>query len=688
MTSETVTLRPLLLDLDPRKALFSISSFLAVSLTLVTCFMASLPRPWWAMLTVYVTAQPLSGAFRPKIFHRLGGVAVGALIAVAAVPNLQNAPELLVAFLAVWTGICIYFAVLDRTPRAFLFQMAAFSSAVISFPYLDDPADIFVTTAARVQEMTLGIVSVTIVHALLQPWSVVPGLCSRARSFLANTSGWTIDVLTGGDRWLTYERRRLVASDVTELGLIAIHLPRDQAGLVATRRLVHRLQERLSNLIPIASGIASRLELLRKSGATDTQLTALIGDVVTYLQEPIVSIGGMEPHLVDCCRQQSETAISLNSWQMLLTASLCDRMAEFMTTYHEACVLLSKLEQRADGAQDDLRFKGGPREPLALSRDHALAALAGLATTSAIALYCLIWILLAWPSGSATAAFAALITCSFATQDDPAPQLGRYLWSTLLTFPLAAFYLFAVLPRVDGCFELLFMLAPALLWIGYLQADPARSARALPMFACFIVAMGFVDRFQGDFTVFLNTGLAQMMGIVTAILISRLFRSANARWTARRIIRANWRDLSQLANPGQPLAARAWTARAVDRLGQIALRMALADPEDRLHAADGLDDLRIGRNLIQLRHAMAEVDGGAASTQRRVLLEASAFYRRRWKKDLPLPAPRRLLRAIDRALDASKHSNGSSPHRVRLALVGMRCNLFNQAADYSPPTKL
>ena len=27
---------------------------------------ASLPRPWWALLTVYVTAQPMAGATRRK----------------------------------------------------------------------------------------------------------------------------------------------------------------------------------------------------------------------------------------------------------------------------------------------------------------------------------------------------------------------------------------------------------------------------------------------------------------------------------------------------------------------------------------------------------------------------------------------------------------------------------------------
>jgi uncharacterized membrane protein YccC len=179
--------------------------------------------------------------------------------------------------------------------------------------------------------------------------------------------------------------------------------------------------------------------------------------------------------------------------------------------------------------------------------------MAGLATAVAIMLYCAVWILLAWPNGSATAAFAALITCSFATQDDPAPVIGRYLVATLKTFPLSALYLFVILPRVDGYGMLIVTLAPALFWMGYIQADPRRSPEALPMLSCFIVAMGFLARFQADFATFINTGLAQVGGIVTTLAVTRLFRSANVSWTARRILQANWGELARLADIRAPL---------------------------------------------------------------------------------------------------------------------------------------
>ncbi|MBE0632568.1 MAG: FUSC family protein, partial [Burkholderia vietnamiensis] len=295
---------------------------------------------------------------------------------------------------------------------------------------------------------------------------------------------------------------------------------------------------------------------------------------------------------------------------------------------------------------------------------------------TAIVIYCAVWILLAWPNGSATAAFAALVTCSFAAQDDPAPMIGRYLVSTLVTFPLAALYLFVILPRVDGAGMLILTLAPALVWMGYIQADPARTARALPMFSCFIVAMGFLDRFQADFALFLNTGLAQVGGIATTLVVSKLFRSASTRWTAYRIVRQNWADLAQMADPRRPLDAATWTARAIDRLGQVATRMAFADPDDALHAVDGLSDLRIGRNIIQAREGLDRGDANTRPAIEAALAQVSNLYRARADARHPIAADATLMRALNRAIAAVARDPAGRDDATLLALVGMRCNLF------------
>lgn len=676
------TLAPYL-AFDTRKLLFSFSSYIAAVITLGITFAASLPRPWWALLTVYVTAQPMSGAFRPKVFYRLGGILAGAIVAVLLVPNMQNSPQLLVLCLAGWTGLCLYFAILDRTPRAFLFQMAAFSSAVMAFPYLDAPGQIFITTISRVEEMTIAIVSVTLVHAILQPWTVTPLIQARAESFLKDAAEWTAEAIGTRHTRLEYEHRKRLATDITELGMIAIHLPSDMAAGAMTRRLVWTLQGRLALLLPLASAAANRLDILRAHGAVKEDLITLITAITQWLSRPVEETSEAVSYLVARCRALANQYDHVVSWDALLTASLCERMAEFVEALHESRLLvLSFRESPSQAGRIQSTMVIDPQR-FPIARNHTLAILTGLATAVAIIIYCTIWIMLAWPAGSATAAFAALITCSFATQEDPSPHIRRYLGATLVTFPLAALYNFAILPCIDGYMMLAVALAPALLGIGYIQADSARSVLALPMFSCLIVGLGFVDRFQLDFAGFINTGFAQVGGIIITIAVTNLFRSVGVRWIAHRMIRTNWRDLERLASSGQRLDARAWTARAIDQLGQVAARMALAAPGDALHGVDGLGDLRIGRNLFHLRRASASATGPAQHAIDDLLGETAVFYRRRASTGTASPPALSLLRAIDAALASSQDLNQSEMrHQAILALVGMRCNLFPTAPAY------
>jgi len=196
------------------------------------------------------------------------------------------------------------------------------------------------------------------------------------------------------------------------------------------------------------------------------------------------------------------------------------------------------------------------------------------------------------------------------------------------------------------------------------------------MFSCFIVAMGFLDRFQADFALFLNTGLAQVGGIVTTLVVTKLFRSASTRWTAYRIVRQNWADLAQMADPHRPLDAPTWTARAVDRLGQVAARMAFANPGDALHAVDGLSDLRIGRNIIQVREGLDNGDAQTRDAIEAALEEVSNLYRARADAHHPIPATAPLMRALNRAIGAAARNTTGRDDATLLALVGMRCNLF------------
>jgi uncharacterized membrane protein YccC len=306
------------------------------------------------------------------------------------------------------------------------------------------------------------------------------------------------------------------------LGILSTHLAPDTLGIEATRRMAGALQDRMSIMLPLASAAEDRLDALKERDAVTRPIAALVADIVAWLSDEASRAEADAEALRIRCQQLSPDLSGTPDWNALLTASLCLRLSDFLEAYGDCRWLAFHLEEPTQETFGRLKGLIAQRRQRPLHRDYALATLTGLAAATSVALYCAIWNAIAWPEGAATAAFAAIVSCSFVAQDDPAPVIGRYLAYTAIAIPVSAVYLFLILPMVDGAVMLSVVLVPVLLAMSYVQAIPSRAARALPMLACFIVAMGFLDRYTADFARFLNVALG-------SVEIHREFKTAAAR---------------------------------------------------------------------------------------------------------------------------------------------------------------
>src|SRR5215472_5073182 len=105
---------------------FSLANTAAVLGALFIAFALDLERPYWAMFTVFIIAKPISGAVRSKAVYRFVGTAAGAAMALILVPPLVQAPLLLCLAISGWVGVCLYFSLLDRTPRSYVLMLAGY----------------------------------------------------------------------------------------------------------------------------------------------------------------------------------------------------------------------------------------------------------------------------------------------------------------------------------------------------------------------------------------------------------------------------------------------------------------------------------------------------------------------------------------------------------------------------------
>ena len=251
-----------------REWVFSAKTFASAMIALYIALCMGLDRPYWAMMTVYIVAQPLTGAMRSKSVYRFAGTALGAVAAIALVPNLVTAPSLLTAALALWVGLCIYFALLDRTPRSYVFLLAGFTAAIIGFPCVDTPETIFATAISRASRKPRwrsparrsSAPSCFPARSARRCWPASTTGSASARSLcLAVLAGQPDDEALG-------TARRSLAADAVEIRMLTSHLAFDTSNLQAATRPIEVLERRILLLLPVLSAIGDRLAALRAVG--------------------------------------------------------------------------------------------------------------------------------------------------------------------------------------------------------------------------------------------------------------------------------------------------------------------------------------------------------------------------------------------------------------------------------------
>jgi uncharacterized membrane protein YccC len=666
------------------EVLFSVKSFAAAMLALYIAMRIGLPRPFWALMTAYIVAAPFAGPTRSKAMYRFGGTFLGAFATVLIVPAFANSPELLSLVLALWVGGCLYVSLLDRTPRSYVLMLAGYTAGLIAFPAVDNPGTIFDIAVARVEEILLGITCATVVHSLVLPQSFGPVMLGRLDNALRDARNWIVDALApNGDVKSAGDRRKL-AGDITELRMMAVHLPFDTSHLRWTSNAIHALQERLAAMVPLLSAIEDRLLALRQLGALDasSRWRALLADITAWASTPKGETPADPQRLRAAIDELAPAPSRHANWLELVQLNLAARLRALVDAGVETQTLRRHIGAGAAGAlpREARHLPGVPAHALHLDRGMALvSALAAIIATLA---GCAFWIATGWPSGAAVPMMAAVMSCFFATQDDPVPFIKSFLVWTIYSVPLSAFYLLAVLPAIHSFEMLVLACAPVFLLLGVLIARPATFGKAMPFMFGIAGTLALQDTNTADAASFINGTLAQLAGLALAVLVIGLFRSVGAGWTARRLLRAGWKELARMGDGRQAPSVPEFSARMVDRIALLTPRLAMAGAQQDLQAADALVDLRIGLNMTQLLAARHELGRSQAALW--ALLEHLAqHFEARPRHDAQEDA--RLLASLDNALRSVSAAQGSTARRDALAaLAGIRRDLFPQALPYQP----
>jgi uncharacterized membrane protein YccC len=665
---------------------FVLANTMAVLAALYIGFASDLERPYWAMFTVFIVAQPISGAVRSKAVFRFFGTLAGAAMALLLVPPLVQAPVLLCLAISVWIGLCLYLSLQDRRPRSYAFLLAGYTAAIVGLAVVNSPETIFDTSVARVEEVSVGLVCAAVAHSVFFPQNMLEELSARVDRTLRRCGTWIAAALTARES-TDLEAQQQLAGLVSNLHILYEHVAFETSDVPRNASVLEALRDRLASILPRVSGVQAALAALSAAGpvnrATLQAIAAASRWAGAYSSSAGMVRGEVETDLQAALARLSAESEDGNQWCSLLERGMAIELRQLVTELSDAARLAAALKS------PDVTLADGPAiappSRRTLHRDRGLALLSAFAAATATLVACALWIEGSWPEGAAAAEFAAIGCSLFATLDKPSKVLMAAVVGILLALPVAAVYEFAIFPRIDGFVSLALVLSPMVLLFSWMQTSERLEGIALVLAIGFSGGLALQSSYQADFASFINSNTAEVVGLLIAAVANLIFRTLDPLWNAVRISRAGWHAVARLAQkPSSDI--RNWNLQMFDRFGLVTQRLLSAKRKDLFgQRIDGLRDLRVGMNLATLQRSSAALP---AAAQQSIISVSSAVA----------DAYLRLLRGGSLVSPDSAHAidqgiavlGAQTPTRSvqdgLTALVGLRLDLTPFGSRHLPQT--
>ena len=192
---------------------YGVRTFAASMIALYIAMLMQMPRPYWAMATVYIVSSPFVGPTSSKALYRAIGTLMGAAAAVLFVPMFVQSPYILVVVIALWTGTLLFLSMHLRTANNYALMLAGYTLPLIALPVVDNPLAVWDVAEARTEEIFLGIAVAAVVGAMFWPRRLMP-------VFDGSVAKWFSDAQVYSQRFLS---RKVDPQEVSNLrgGMVA-----------------------------------------------------------------------------------------------------------------------------------------------------------------------------------------------------------------------------------------------------------------------------------------------------------------------------------------------------------------------------------------------------------------------------------------------------------------------------------
>lgn len=651
---------------------YGVRTFAASMIALYIALLMQMPRPYWAMATVYIVSSPFLGPTSSKALYRAVGTFIGAAAAVLFVPMFVQSPYVLVVVIALWTGTLLFLSLHLRTANNYALMLAGYTLPLIALPVVNNPLGVWDVAEARTEEILLGIAVAAVVGAMFWPRRLAPVFNDSVSKWFADASTYSLRFLSRNvqPEEVSALRASMVAT-FNSLELMIGQLPHE-GSRPQTVRNTKELRGRMIHLLPVIDALDDALYALeRRTPELVDKFAPLLTATTEWLEHKDADLVRWQAlkYQLEALQPAPE---ALDDRKQLLFSNAIYRLGEWIDLWQDCRSLQYAIQCES---QDSWRamYRHWRLGRLSPFLDRGLMFYSAASTVTAIIVASVLWILLGWTDGGSAVILAAVACSFFASMDDPAPQIYRFFFWTAMSVVFASLYLFLVLPNLHDFPMLVLAFAVPFICVGTLTVKPQFY---LGMLLTLVNTSSFISiqgAYDADFLSFANSNLAGPMGLLFAFIWTLIARPFGAELAAKRLTRFSWRDIVSLSEPATLSEHRLLGIRMLDRLMQHLPRLAMTGQDSGV----ALREVRVALNLLDLLAYTPRVLGVPQVLLRQVVAEVGEYFKACLKAGERLQAPSPLLMTLDRTRRALSGAGDDETRRHLLhALSGLRLALL------------
>ncbi|MBD1550098.1 FUSC family protein [Pseudomonas typographi] len=658
---------------------YGLRTFTASMLALWIAMKLEMPRPYWAMATVYIVSSPFVGPTSSKAVYRLVGTFVGSCAAVLFVPLFVQTPYLLAIVIALWTGTLLYLSMHLRTANFYALMLAGYTLPLIALPVVDNPTGVFDVASSRTQEIFIGIVCAAVIGAVFWPRRLSMAVMGAHDKWFNEASTYALRYLT---RSVSAEEvgplRASTVVNFNGLEQMIGQLPHEGATPHYMRNTLE-LRGRMIHLLPVIDALDDALVALeRRTPELVKRFNPLLEHTREWLAGSMVQarIGPWQDLHAHLDRLRPDDA-ALEDRRELLFANALYRLGELIDLWQDMRSLheLIRSESRAPWRAVYRHWRLGRLRP---TFDHGMMLYSSLISVSAIIVASAIWIESGWADGGSAVILAAVSCSFFAAMDDPAPQIYRFFFWTSVAVVLSSLYLFVVLPNLHDFPMLVLAFAVPFIPIGALTVQPRFYLGTLLTIVNTASFISIQGEYDANFMNFINSNIAGPVGLLFAFCWTLIVRPFGTELAASRLTRLSWREIVTLGEAGTLSEHRRKASRMLDRMMQVLPRLANMGQD----TGAALRDVRVALNLLDILAYAPRVAPGPRALLDQVVAEVATYFKACLKARRRVSAPMNTLMTMDRARRALNSQTSEAPNaeparvQLLLALSGLRLALL------------